>query len=275
MTFRALAALPVMRRRLATAAGRALDDVDLDRLAVFALLHDLGKPNRGFQDKILRPDAPRAGHVRELAPLFTEDALCERLAVALEVETLAAWFADPEDCVALLMAAISSHGTPCATNPRRTHGTRQLLGENSVGGNPRRGRDPFAGIAALRAMARWAFPSAFTEGMAVLPATPALQHRFAGLVMLADWLGSHEGFFPFDRDTGDRLTFALEAARRALQAVGLDARADQTALVEHPRSSGGVRFRAATVAAGATDFGVVAGDRGGAAVDPGSGNRLR
>jgi CRISPR-associated endonuclease/helicase Cas3 len=233
MTFRALVALPVMQRRLEAAAGRVLREVDFDRLAVFALLHDLGKPNRGFQDKILRRDAPRAGHVRELAPVFAEDALCERLAVALEVETLAAWFADPEDCVALLMAAISHHGNPVRFDPSERTGRGYYLAKTQWW-QPQAGRDPFAGITALRAMAQQAFPSAFTEGVAALSASPALQHRFAGLVMLADWLGSHEGFFPFDRATGDRLTFAPEAARRALRAVGLDARAYQAVLVEHP-----------------------------------------
>ena len=72
VTFRALAALPVIRRRMQVAAGRALTETDLDRLAVFALLHDVGKPNRGFQEKILSADAPRTGHIRELAPLFVD-----------------------------------------------------------------------------------------------------------------------------------------------------------------------------------------------------------
>ncbi|MDV7391471.1 CRISPR-associated endonuclease Cas3'', partial [Arthrospira platensis SPKY1] len=109
-TFRALIALPILRHRLSSAAGRSLTEVDLDRLAVFALLHDLGKPNLGFQDKILCPIAPRAGHVRELAPLFFEEDLNARLTEALDIDTLAAWFADPVDCEALLIAAISHHG---------------------------------------------------------------------------------------------------------------------------------------------------------------------
>ena len=50
--------------------------------------------------------------------------------------------------------------------------------------------------------------------------------------MLADWLGSHEGFFPFGRDTGDRLTFAPMAAADALRSVGLDARDYQAVLAQ-------------------------------------------
>ncbi|MFZ1830286.1 MAG: CRISPR-associated helicase Cas3' [Candidatus Competibacteraceae bacterium] len=230
VTFRALVALPVIRRRLEAAAGRRLTETDLDRLAVFALLHDVGKPNRGFQEKILFADAPRAGHIRELAPLFAEDTLCQRFAAALEIDFLAAWFADPNECEALLLAAISHHGSPIRFDPSERTGSYHLA--KTQWWQPKAGRDPFVGIAALLTMARRAFPCAFTQGGKPLPAPPALQHRFAGLVMLADWLGSHEGFFPFDRDTGDRLTFAPKAAADALWSVGLDARAYQAVLAQ-------------------------------------------
>ena len=232
VTFRTLVALPVIRRRLEAAAGRSLTEIDLDRLAVFALLHDVGKPNRGFQEKILSTDAPRAGHIRELAPLFAEDALCQRFAAALEIDTLAAWFADPNECEALLIAAISHHGSPVIFNSSERTGPYHRA--KTQWWQPQNGRDPFTGIAALLTMAQQALPGAFVTGVQPLPAPPALQHRFAGLVMLADWLGSHEGFFPFDRDTGDRVTFASVAAAQALQAVGLDTRAAQTDLVKHP-----------------------------------------
>lgn len=231
VTFRALAALPVMRRRLEAAAGRALHELDLDRLAVFALLHDVGKPNHGFQEKILSADAPRAGHIRELAPLFVDDTLCGRLATALDVDTLATWFADPNECEALLIAAISHHGSPVRFDSSDRTGPYHLA--KTQWWQPKAGRDPFVGIAALLSRAQQAFPNAFTKGGIPLPAPPALQHRFAGLVMLADWLGSHEGFFSFDRDTRNRLTFAPKAAANALQAVGLDARAYQAVLVKY------------------------------------------
>ena len=95
LTFRVLVALPIIRRRLEAAAGRPLSDVALDRLAVFALLHDLGKSNLGFQNKIFQFGAPRAGHIRELAPLFFEEDLSEGLAYALDVNTLGSWFVHP------------------------------------------------------------------------------------------------------------------------------------------------------------------------------------
>lgn len=230
VTFRHLVDLPVWRRRLNHAAGITLTDTQCDRLAVFALIHDVGKPNRGFQEKILSADAPRAGHIRELAPLFVDDALCERLAVALDVDTLAAWFADPNECEALLLAVISHHGSPICFDSSDRTGPYHLA--KTQWWQPKFGRDPFVGIAALLSIAQRAFPNAFTKGAKPLLAPPALQHRFAGLVMLADWLGSHEGFFPFDRDTGDRLTFAPKAAAAALRSVGLDARDYQAVLAQ-------------------------------------------
>ena len=49
--FEAIACLPVMRMRLERAAGRTLSSVDLERLAVIAFLHDVGKLHPGFQAK--------------------------------------------------------------------------------------------------------------------------------------------------------------------------------------------------------------------------------
>ncbi|MCB1777911.1 MAG: CRISPR-associated endonuclease Cas3'', partial [Candidatus Competibacteraceae bacterium] len=203
LTFRALVALPIIRRRLEAATGRPLSNVALDRLAVFALLHDLGKSNLGFQNKIFRSDAPRAGHVRELAPLLFEEDLSDCLASALDVNTMGSWFAHPEECEALLFAALSHHGTPVRFDPSERTGSYHTA--KTQWWRPNNGQDPFVAIADLLAIAKRAFPGAFAADGMLLSAPPALQHRFAGLVMLADWLGSHERFFPFDHDTGDRL----------------------------------------------------------------------
>jgi CRISPR-associated endonuclease/helicase Cas3 len=49
--FRELCDLPSIHRNLVREAGIPVNGVHLDRLAVFALLHDLGKCNCGFQAK--------------------------------------------------------------------------------------------------------------------------------------------------------------------------------------------------------------------------------
>ncbi len=55
---------PAIRRSL------GIDATLMDRLAVFALLHDLGKCNTGFQAKCDPNSRDIAGHVKETAALF-------------------------------------------------------------------------------------------------------------------------------------------------------------------------------------------------------------
>jgi len=208
--FTVLVRLPLIRARLDSAAGRCLTEADLDRLAVLALLHDLGKTNLGFQDKPFDPRS-RVGHIAPIQALYGEDDLCERLIAALT--DLCEWASPPEVLESFLLAAWSHHGTPVhfdsaiRTNDYAKHWRL------------RDGRDPFAGIAELLQAARHTYPGAFAPDLVPLPDRPALQHRFAGLVMLADWLGSHDSFFPIDRAADfDR----PHAACQAVRGVGLD-----------------------------------------------------
>ncbi|EQD35038.1 CRISPR-associated helicase Cas3, partial [mine drainage metagenome] len=70
LVFRALCDVPGVRRSLTYAAGASLSDHQIERLAVLAMLHDVGKTNWGFQRKVFDSGAVRAGHIRELAPLI-------------------------------------------------------------------------------------------------------------------------------------------------------------------------------------------------------------
>ena len=214
--------LPLMRTRLETAAGRPLTENDLDRLAVLALLHDLGKTNLGFQDKAHDPRS-RVGHVAPIQALVSEPDLGERLCGVLS--DIWTWSEPPEALEAFLLAAWSHHGTPVRFDPA------QHTGYDREWWGARDGRDPFAAIAKLLQAARDTFPLAFAPDQVPLPDRPALQHRFAGLVMLADWLGSHEAFFPIDRPGGfDR----RGSVQRAVAGVGLDASAARLDLAARP-----------------------------------------
>jgi hypothetical protein len=82
--FRHLVDLPAFQRCLVTMDNTSLTPVQLDRLAVLALLHDFGKANLGFQDKPFDTRAPRAGHIYEAAPLLNEEHLANQLAQSLE-----------------------------------------------------------------------------------------------------------------------------------------------------------------------------------------------
>lgn len=217
--FRELCDLPAIRRNLGCEAGGTLTELDLDRLAVFALLHDIGKCNRGFQAKE-NPRAKRiAGHVREVAALFFNEELRMRMVAALGLEAMANWFVDPEIALCrMILAAVSHHGQPAFV--------WEVAGSLDVDRwsafwRPAGSDDPFTAMAELGHAAREVFPRAFLEQPQALDPTPALEHRFAGLVMLADWLGSHrEAFFPFHQK-GSRIPWARQQAKKALATIGV------------------------------------------------------
>lgn len=212
-------------RLAAWGALRALDDGQIARLCVISALHDLGKFNYGFQAKSgERTHEPPCGHVREILALFGEnyEEQQAQLLRVLPTTIFATWGEDDAACK-LLVAAIGHHGRPYPCEGPPNFNAR-VWGRGIFG-------DPFEGIAALVAATRRWFPCAFEPAGAKLPTSAAFQHGFAGLVMLADWIGSHRGFFPYSESDGpDRITFARAQARQALREVGLDARASRQAL---------------------------------------------
>ena len=70
----ALLALPLVRKRLGSLAGRGLSDVDVARLCFFVGLHDAGKGNHGFQAR-LRKEKPDAGHIGPLWAILNPEPL--------------------------------------------------------------------------------------------------------------------------------------------------------------------------------------------------------
>lgn len=232
--FRELTRLPAIHSRLNAAADIELDATDLDRLAVLAFLHDLGKANRGFQAKLAGSATSKAGHIRELGPLLFEEDLALRLQPM--IAELLPWISPTEDCERFLLASWSHHGDPLSL---------VLLSERTPSYEQARtrwwrtdtnGYDPLRAAADLLACARQHFPAAYVRARP-LPSTPALQHRFAGLVMLADWLGSHQAFFPLPRDTSFD---TVGAARQAVRTVGLDCATHARQLAGTPRDFSGL-----------------------------------
>lgn len=212
--FRILVSQAVFRKRLEAAAGVDLTEEQLDRLAVLSLLHDAGKANLGFQDKILVDGAPKVGHIAPLNGLVAHFG--RELAAALCADELSRWFEDGEKgLTGFLVASWSHHGEPmrldssCLTGPENRRSWWERNGE----------RDPLQAMRELIDVARQRFPEAFGKDGKQIPAGACLQHRFAGLVMLADWLGSHQAHFPIDRSEDFD---SLKAASRIVRSVGLD-----------------------------------------------------
>ncbi len=213
VVFRALLDLPKVAR-----LGR-LSRFQSERLALVAFLHDFGKCNRGFQAKADPAAQSTAGHVLEALALLWE--LHDRWPPgwASLIAEIASWFKDDEQAMQMLLASISHHGRPVSENDYRVSGVDR---EASKWWSAAHRYDPLAALDALAAAARTMFPEAFEAGVDPIDATPELQQRFAGLVMLADWIGSDTQFFPYRQSAEeDRLALARGAAQHALRRIGL------------------------------------------------------
>ena len=228
LVFRELGELPGVRRSLNKAAGAELDNVALDRLSVLAMIHDLGKCNWGFQAKKENSPVTTAGHTRETCCLFTDRTLNEKVHRRLELDSVLNWFEKPDAFFSLFVAAASHHGRPAFTWQEAggfelSSKARFWIEKDEI--------DPFAGLDRLWKTCRRAFPGAFVPEAEPIPFSKKLEHVFAGLVMLADWLGSHAALFPI-RSEESRILKAAGRAKRALEAIGLDISVARNRLLE-------------------------------------------
>lgn len=218
-------------RRLAYLGSiRVLERHQVERLGVVAALHDLGKFNHGFQDKAftLSPSDRDRGHIGPALALFPrpverfqgDPTRLQRQFANLFLNSTANWMEDALGVFRLLLAALAHHGAPGSTGSDADDRLWRADGE----------RDPFKGIKNLVAASADWLPSAWTPGGAALPNSPGFQHAFAGLVQLADWLGSDERWFRYAEPGESRWPFALEAARQAVQELGLNSVAFRVAM---------------------------------------------
>ena len=204
--FEVLVKDPVLRSRLTRAANlETLDAITEARLAVIAFFHDFAKLNSGFQFKVrdIHGPPPKAGHINEAY-------YCENQPDIIDALGLSEMFNDwGESVEPLLIASLSHHGRP----PSRP---------NVTGTGPKRLWQPYQGYNPLNAAKRlnhccrtW-FPKAFEPGE-YLPNSPALAHFLAGLIAIADQIGSAKEDFPFHSTPNDMY---IEIAReQAIDAV--------------------------------------------------------
>src|SRR5260370_2761188 len=103
---RRLMASSVLRRRLATAFEVDLTERQLDRLAILAGIHDLGKALKGFQDKLEGTPLTSRGHVAEALAVLSNSA---DIKSAIRLPLLSEWFEPVSDAV---YVSICHHGEP-------------------------------------------------------------------------------------------------------------------------------------------------------------------
>jgi CRISPR-associated endonuclease/helicase Cas3 len=209
----ALLHLPTVQNRLSSLAG--VDDLPamwLPRIAAHVFLHDLGKANCGFRRR-LRRGAPTIGHVEQAVALLKIEDLRDSVYAVLPIEQMGTWGAYEE----AFLSVIAHHGRPVDAESISPDKHRDVWLPSEDCGNP------VANLLLLgMAVRRW-FPDAFVSGGAQLPDRPHFWHAIAGLAMLADWIGSDTGIFPFaNGDDTDRMAFARRQAEQALRDLGVD-----------------------------------------------------
>ena len=242
--FEALLRQDTIRRRLARSGGLPdLEEATVARLCVFAALHDIGKVNVGFQTRIWpsehftngrRPrEFYRVDHIVALTPVLN----CNDSESNEEFFNALGWWNEVtgtwddtggETVCGLFIAALSHHGSPLNLKDSR-QSNRQIWQRY---GN----LDPKECVGRIGQLARYWFPAAFEKDAPPLPATPAFQHYFLGLCILADWLGSNEKrWFPYcDQPDDSYICRAREQAARAVEDIGLDLIKQRSALSQQP-----------------------------------------
>lgn len=218
--FECLSTCRSIRRAMVKAAGRELDERDIARLSVLVFLHDIGKANSGFQAKRWKnrqdispvwPVRIHAGHGIEAIKLFNNSLA--RKPIESLIEKICLW-GDASD--PLMIASISHHGRPIKDNPGD-------YAEDIIWKNVSAAYNPAIVLQDIGERVVALYPQAFELGGKPLPDAHAFGHLFAGLVQLADWLGSDTNFFPFSEMGKDRAVTAKEKARKAIAVIGLDA----------------------------------------------------
>ena len=211
--------LPVIRNRLEVAAERSLTEIDCQRLAALAYLHDIGKLHPGFQAKgwpeELKKRVQLCGHTREsweflkLAFKWSEHPF-HGTAMRMVEE----WGAGSVNN--LLEAMFSHHGRPV---DRSSTPTLSTWDQPSLAHYDWRTEAKIMDAA----LHEW-FAGAFEPNAPSLPKAPKFHHACAGFAALADWIGSSREFFEFSSPySADYDGEAHRRAERALTEIGFDA----------------------------------------------------
>lgn len=197
------------RRVAERLAARQLGSVDIARLTALAFCHDVGKLHPDFQKKGW-PGCTGGGASHLVAGYEIMNSAARNTDHPLHsvVGALSGWTSPPHAEFDVILA---HHGTRVAP-PDGARRPWPMLDQYDW----REETQHFA----KRLMA-W-LPEAFSDGP-VLPDRPEFHHFIAGLLALADWIGSDSGFFPFQaaRD-GGYPDVARQRAARALSEIGFD-----------------------------------------------------
>lgn len=225
--FEALIEAPRFRSMLTHAsAGRCLGKAEWNALSFAVYLHDLGKCNAGFQAKSDPASLAHAGHIHEIAGLVGSRSLPPPLGFLRGAREM-----DRSGFGLLVLASASHHGDPLR---------RGVLLQDNLPNRmrrhwePRGSYDPIESLAWFAQTGEEAFgkiqPDVFSwlldDENGKQDVNPFV-HAFAGLVSLADWIGSNPNtdFFPYGgHGDGERLSWSRQRAKSVVDAMTLDPR---------------------------------------------------
>lgn len=208
-TVLALLDLPTFRTKADNITAQALTQEQISCLGALAFLHDIGKLAPAFQIKSLSPPPSRKArdHLRCGWKWLLQDddpsqILNGHAPLIVGWENIETWF----------KVLYAHHGRPVPCPP-------ESWAQDAFA--PLSGYDWKAGEALMgQAMLSW-FPE--IRSHAPPPPTPAFAHFFAGLLALADWIGSDHTAFPFVATFDfDYWTKTRMRANKRLKEIGLD-----------------------------------------------------
>lgn len=200
--------IPVFRNRANAAIGRPVSRGEVACLGALAFLHDIGKLATGFQVKAwdLNPGIRPRGHVQCGWVWLRQDQASEALGGHATI--LAAW----PDIMLWFRLLFAHHGRP-VPQPDESWGRNAF---DQVPGYDWKAEERVMG----EALMKW-FPEIRNHAPPLL--THEFAHFYAGMLALADWVGSDREAFDFVEELDPSYwASAREKAQWRLRSIGLD-----------------------------------------------------
>lgn len=214
----ALLRLPSYKRIFEEFMQRDLDAALIARLCVLGALHDIGKTTAGFQAKN-RQGEKTNGHIEPLGAIRDSKFQKDFLEI---FPFLKEW---GDTCGDYLLCVFGHHGRYPQILDEAEDEKKARQCANMWEAKLPSGLSSLDGLREISSHIKQWFPLAFNQDVSSLPESPIAQHLFAGLLMMADWIGSDERFFPFAASSDSPESFMPHArtqATIALQTIGVD-----------------------------------------------------
>lgn len=212
---------PLSQRRMERLLGEVPQESLTARLCVLAAWHDFGKISPMFQlkrrEKMERLTPKRSrNHIDTAINAIHQDWFGELVSPFL------VWFGKSNKALRRYLSIILSHHGIPLTEKDFNRGWLDAFWDASTD------YDPHQALKELMNLSLHWFPEAFADSGQLFPQSAPLQHLFAGVLMLADWIASDVRLFPFCGENGrpcldeeNPMVYARANAPTVLKDIGL------------------------------------------------------